>query len=102
MQAYNKQHNFTYSTALAQQYNVEADDYVGQFVNCNSATVRYAVTNAQEDAQLMFEGLLANKYTHENDEAYPVIVYMDANTFVAWYDWENMCGYIAATQQQTA
>lgn len=102
MQAYNTQHNFSYNAALAHEYEVEEDDFVGLFVNCNAATVRYAVTQTQEDAQHMFEGLLADKYTHENDEAYPVIVYMHANMFVAWYDWENMCGYIAttATQQQ--
>jgi hypothetical protein len=97
---YNTQHNFTYSAALAIAYDVEADDYVGLFVNCNKATVRYALTNTQEDAQHMFEVLLANTYTHENDEAYPVIVYMQANMFVAWYDWENMCGYIATTSTQ--
>jgi hypothetical protein len=100
MQAYNTQHSFTYNAALAIAYDVEADDYLGLFVNCNAASVRYAVTNTQEDAQLMFEGLLADTYTHENDAAYPVIVYMQANTFVAWYDWENMCGYIATTATQ--
>jgi hypothetical protein len=100
MQAYNAQHNFTYNAALAIAHDVEADDYLGQFVNCNAATVQYAVTQTQEDAQQQFEGLVANKYTHINDEAYPVLVYMNANEFVAWYDWENMCGYIATTAAQ--
>jgi hypothetical protein len=102
MQAYNTQHSFTYNAALAAQLEVAADDYLGLFVNCNTATVRYALTNTLGDAQQQFEGLVANKYTHINDSAYPVLVYMNANEFVAWYDWENMCGYIAATQQQAA
>lgn len=100
MQAYNAQHNFSYSAALAAQHEVEDNDYLGLFVNCNAATVRYALTNTQEDAQAMFEGLFVNVDTHVNDAAYPVLVYMQANMFVAWYDWENMCGYIATTQQQ--
>jgi hypothetical protein len=100
MQAYNTQHSFTYNAALAIAHDVEADDYVGLFVNCNAATVQYAVTVELDAAQQQFEGLLADKYTHVNDEAYPVLVYMNANEFVAWYDWENMCGYIATTQQQ--
>ena len=102
MQAYNTQHNFTYSAALAITHEVEADDSLGLFVNCNAATVQYAVTNTQDAAQQQFEGLLADKYTHENDEAYPVLVYMHANMFVAWYDYENMCGYIATTATQQA
>lgn len=100
MQAYNKQHNFTYSAALAAHYDVAADDYLGQFVNCNSATVRYALTNELDDAQQQFEGLIADKYTHIDDSAYPVLVYMHANMYVAWYDWENMCGYTATTAAQ--
>jgi hypothetical protein len=100
MQAYNKQHNFTYNAALAVQHEVAADDYVGQFVNCNAATVKYSLTTQLDDAQQQFEGLFVNTDTHINDAAYPVLVYMQANTFVAWYDWENMCGYIATTQQQ--
>lgn len=102
MQAYNTQHNFSYSTALAQQHDVAADDYLGLFVNCNSATVRYAHTTELEAAQQQFEGLFVTADTHVNDEAYPVLVYMQANMYVAWYDGENMCGYIAATAQQAA
>ena len=98
MQAHNAQHNFTYSAQLAQQFNVDEDDYLGLFVNCNAATVRYAVTTELDAAQQQFEGLIANAYTHVNDAAYPVLVYMQANMFVAWYDEENMCGYIATTQ----
>lgn len=100
MQAYNAQHNFSYNAALAQHYEVAADDYLGLFVNCNAATVKYSHTNTLEAAQQQFEGHIANTYTHVNDAAYPVLVYMQANMFVAWYDWENMCGYIATTQQQ--
>jgi hypothetical protein len=100
MQAYNTQHNFTYSAALAITHDVEEDDSLGLFVNCNAATVQYAVTTELDAAQQQFEGLVANKYTHINDEAYPVLVYMQANMFVAWYDWENMCGYIATQQAQ--
>ena len=100
MQAYNKQHNFTYNAALAVQHEVAADDYLGQFVNCNAATVKYSLTTQLDDAQQQFEGLFVTADTHINDAAYPVLVYMCANTFVAWYDWENMCGYIATTQQQ--
>ena len=100
MQAYNTQHSFTYNAELAQQHEVAADDYLGLFVNCNAATVQYAVTLELDAAQQQFEGLFVTADTHINDEAYPVLVYMQANMYVAWYDWENMCGYIAATQQQ--
>jgi len=105
MQAFNTQHNFTYNAELAHEYEVEADDFVGLFVNCNAATTRYGITLELDEAQAAFERELATSATactHVNDEAYPVLVYMHANTFVAWYDWENMCGYIAttATQQQ--
>ena len=102
MQAYNAQHSFTYNAQLALQHSVDADDYVGLFVNCNSATVQYAITLALEEAQAAFEREVANKYTHINDSAWPVLVYMDANQFVAWYDWENMCGYTATKQLCTA
>jgi hypothetical protein len=100
MQAYNTQHSFTYNAALAIAYEVAADDYLGLFVNCNTANVQYAVTQELDAAQQQFEGLVANAYTHVNDAAYPVLVYMNANEFVAWYDWENMCGYIATTATQ--
>lgn len=102
MQAYNKQHSFSYNAELAKQYEIAADDYLGQFVNCNPATTQYAITLELDDAQAAFERELAGKYTHINDEAYPVLVYMDANAFVAWYDWENMCGYNATQQLQAA
>lgn len=103
MQAYNTQHNFSYNAQLAHEYEVAADDTVGLFVNCNAATTQYAVTLELDEAQAAFERELATTataYTHVNDEAYPVLVYMHANMYVAWYDWENMCGYIATQQAQ--
>ena len=102
MQAYNQQHHVSYCAALAQHYEVAADDYLGLFVNCNAATVRYALTNTLEEAQAMFEGHIASTYTHVNDAAYPVLVYMNANEFVAWYDWENMCGYTTTAAHAVA
>lgn len=102
MQAYNKQHNFSYSAVLAAAYEVAADDYVGLFVNCNSATTQYSIALTLEEAQAAFEREIAGKYTHINDSAYPVLVYMQANAFVAWYDWENMCGYVATEQAVAA
>jgi len=100
MQAYNTQHSFTHNAALAAQHEVAADDYLGLFVNCNTANVQYAVTQDLDAAQQQFEGLFVTADTHINDAAYPVLVYMQANAFVAWYDWENMCGYIATTATQ--
>jgi len=98
MQAHNAQHNFTYNAQLAQHFSIDDSDPLGLFVNCNAATVRYAVTNELDAAHTMFEGLIANAYTTVNDDASPVYVYMHNNTYIAWYDWENMCGYIATTQ----
>lgn len=67
---------------------------ISTFINSNNANVK--CTNATlEQAQHTFE----TKFTYDtvNDEAWPVLVYMLNNNAIAWYDEENMCGYIAVT-----
>jgi hypothetical protein len=99
MQAYNKQHSFTYNAELAAEYEVAADDFVGLFVNCNAHNFVMSPSLELDAAQQQFESFI-KLLTTVNDEAYPVLVYMHANEFVAWYDWENMHGYITAAAMQ--
>lgn len=69
------------------------------FVNGNAVNVRFAVT-AETSDQLLFEVLperFARMFEHDsvNDDADPVFVYIRDGEFVAWYDLENACGYVA-------
>lgn len=102
MQAHNALHNFTYNAALAKQYDVAEDDHVGLFVNCNRATVRYNSALDLDVARRAFEHKLRGMYNYKNTAAHPVDIYMQDNEYIAWYDWENACGYIATKQAATA
>ena len=93
MHTHNTEHNFTYSQSLADQHEIAADDAAGLFVNCTTANVHLAVTNGPEAAQAQFEGLIAGQYNTVDDTAWPVLIYQQDNHYVAWYDWENICGY---------
>lgn len=75
------------------------------FVNNNKANVSYAtaldaLVGASDDsfaeAHEAFEAQVV--YDTVNDDADPVYVYLHNSVAVAWYDWENMCGYIAQNE----
>ena len=66
-------------------FTVEELDATDIFVNGNVPT--HAVT------QKKFEKLFA--YDTVNDDAHPVLVYLQGDTMVAWYDMELARGFIA-------
>lgn len=73
-------------------YNLDA------FVNNNNSNFAYTVTDVSDDE--MFETLpetFAKKFKSDNVNyaADPVFIYELAGTPVAWYDCENMCGFVA-------
>ena len=73
-------------------YNLDA------FVNNNDSNFAYTVTDVSDDD--MFEALpntFAKKFKSDNVNygADPVFVYELAGVPVAWYDCENMCGFVA-------
>lgn len=88
MQKTNTQHSFTYNTALLQRCNMQdTTDPVDQFVNGNAIT--HAGIGTEEF------GLLV-EHDSEDDDAFPVVVYMQGKVFVGWHDCENAWGYIVA------
>ena len=56
------------------------------FVNGNDANVRN-VTQDEFEARIQFDTV--------NDDAFPVLVYLNGSEMLAWYDEENEYGYIA-------
>lgn len=73
-------------------YNLDA------FVNNNDSNFAYTVTDVSDDD--MFEALpntFAKKFKFDNVnyQADPVFVYELAGVPVAWYDCENMYGFVA-------
>ena len=78
---------FTYCAETAAHWEVEADDWIGFFVNCNETTHKDI---AVED----FEKLV--QYDSVNSDACPVLVYLRNGVPVAWSDEENEWGYIVA------
>ena len=67
-------------------FTVEELDATDIFVNGNEPTY----TNG---TQKKFEKLFA--YDTVNDDAHPVLVYLQGDTMVAWYDMELAVGFIA-------
>lgn len=68
------------------------------FVNTNDSNFAYTVTDVSDDD--MFEALpntFAKKFTYDNVNyaADPVFVYELKGVPVAWYDCENMYGFVA-------
>ena len=88
-------HNFTYNATHAEEWGyTEAEDSpLTLFVNCNAPTAHYNEENFEALAQLFASNV---QHTHVNEDAFPVLVYMQGPRFVAWLDLENMWGYIAA------
>ena len=65
---------------------------IDKFVNGNAVNVTVLNTNSLETVQEEFESKLT--YDSVNDEAFPVLVYVRNNEFVAWCDLENAQGYV--------
>ena len=67
---------------------------LSQFTNTNAANVTCA--NEQD-----FKAALASRavaFDTVNDDAFPVLVYMQNNAFVAYFDPENECGFITTSK----
>lgn len=92
-------HNFTYNATHAKEWGYEeaTDSAHTIFVNCNTPNVYLQASvygEEEEEKEQHFASLL--QHTHVNDRAIPVLVYMQEDKFVGWYDLENMWGYVAA------
>jgi hypothetical protein len=88
----NDKHTVVYGSRLAElnalwgDMTVEALDATDIFINGN-------YSNARNKTATAFEKKFT--YTAVNDDASPVLVYLNGDTMVAWYDEELCCGYIA-------
>jgi hypothetical protein len=88
----NDKYTVVYSTRLEElnalwgDFTVEALDATDIFINGNYSNTRNKTATA-------FEKKFT--YTDVNDDSSPVLVYLNGDTMVAWYDEELGEGYIA-------
>ena len=73
---------------------------IDSFVNGNAHNVTLVYTSKQHSDDAECERLHTEfeskfEYDETNDDASPVFVYLRDGNAIAWYDWENMYGYIA-------
>lgn len=92
---------FTYDEEIAKIYEISDIDWQGCFVNCNSPN--YSTIDAYDfgdKAQVAFLSTLKQKgisYDAVDTICSPVFIVLLQSLPIAWYDLENMCGYISKT-----
>jgi hypothetical protein len=79
-------YNHARIASLRAQWGDGWDSAHDLFVNGNDENVEN-VTQAEFEARFKFKNV--------NDDAFPVLVYLNGNEMLAWYDEENEYGYIA-------
>lgn len=68
-------------------------DNVSEFVNNNAANVTFVYNDNFDAAEEQFAKKVKN-FDSTNDDAFPVIVYLNGDNFVAWVDLELARGFI--------
>ena len=77
---------FTYNATTAKKWGITKDDWIACLCNCNRVT-------HEDIAQDEFEKIVT--FDSVNNDAFPVLVYMQNSVPVAFYDEENEWGYVA-------